>query len=280
MVKTQKILGRINPLPFFSLKSYTVSEKCFHLAISRTSLTLKGLIGLLQKNLLVMNKVTAGYPGHLALKNITFQVDAGEAIAIVGPNGGGKSTLLKVIMGLLTPFSGEVLILGENPYKNRLVKRAIAYLPQQSAINPHFPALIEDIVQLGLYSEIGLLKPVDKGHQKRIHEALEQVDMLGMLGEPYEHLSGGQKQRVLIARALVSKPQLLLLDEPTTGLDLPSQKGILQIVKNLTVADKLTVIAVTHDQFFLQNWAERILRIEQVLSFNGTANSYFERRED
>jgi len=101
-----------------------------------------------------------------------------------------------------------------------------------------------------------------------------------MIGEPFEHLSGGQKQRVLIARALISNPVLLLLDEPTTGLDLKSQESILQTVKDLSEKEKLTVIAVTHDQVFLKNWAERVIRIEQRLTFDGSASEYFQRSED
>lgn len=232
------------------------------------------------KTLLEVKNVTAGYPGHVALKDVNFSVAFREAVAVVGPNGGGKSTLLKVIMGLLEPKEGTVLFCNESLMKNREMRTKIAYLPQQSAINPHFPALIEDIVRLGLYGELGLLKSVTKEHEQRIIEALEKVDMASMIGEPFEHLSGGQKQRVLIARALISNPVLLLLDEPTTGLDLKSQESILQTVKDLSEKEKLTVIAVTHDQVFLKNWAERVIRIEQRLTFDGSASEYFQRSED
>lgn len=232
------------------------------------------------KVLMELKEVTAGYPGHVALKDISFRVKKKEAIAVVGPNGGGKSTLLKVITGLIEPQRGEVLILGEKPYKNQRLKSKIAYLPQQSTINPHFPALVEDIVQLGLFGELGLLKKPTKDHRKRVIASLEKVDLQDMLGEPYEHLSGGQKQRVLIARAIVSKPEIILLDEPTTGLDVFSQESILKVVRELTEEEHLTVMAVTHDQVFLRRWAERIIQIEQQLTFDGPATKFFQRGEE
>lgn len=230
---------------------------------------------MLMNSLVELKDVTAGYPGHIALKEVSFKVDYKEAIAVVGPNGGGKSTLMKVLMGLLDPLKGEVKVLGEKPYKNRHIKSKVSYLSQQSAINPNFPALIEDIVKLGLFTELGLIKRTSKEQKLRIIKALEKVDMKDMIGEPYEHLSGGQKQRVLIARALVSRPAVMLLDEPTTGLDLSSQQAILKIIKDLSDNEKLTIVAVTHDQIFLKNWAKRIIRIEQTLTFDGVAEDYF-----
>ena len=241
---------------------------------------IRGLISLQTDVLMELKEVTAGYPGHVALKDISFRVKKKEAIAVVGPNGGGKSTLLKVIMGLIEPQRGEVLILGEKPYKNHHLKSKIAYLPQQSTINPHFPALIEDIVQLGLFSELGLLKRPTKAHKERVIASLEKVDLQDMLGELYEHLSGGQKQRVLIARAIVSKPEIIMLDEPTTGLDVFSQESILKVVRELTEEEHLTVIAVTHDQVFLRRWAERVIQIQQQLTFDGLASKFFQRGEE
>jgi len=229
----------------------------------------------LQKKFLVeLEGVTAGYPGHIALEDVSFRVDSKEKIAIVGPNGGGKSTLLKVIMGLLEPTKGEVKVLGQRPYKNCAVKKKVAYLSQQSAINPNFPALIEDIVKLGLFGELGLLRWPSEEQKFRIIKALEKVGLKEMVGEPYSHLSGGQKQRVLIARALVASPSMILLDEPTTGLDVGSQEAILKIIKDLTDNEKITIMAVTHDQIFLKNWAKRIIKIENRLTFDGAIEDY------
>ena len=227
-----------------------------------------------EKLLVEMEDVTAGYPGHIAFRDVSIKVSSKEHVAIVGPNGGGKSTMLKVMMGLLPPKAGVVKVCGQNPYKNRCVKKRVSYLPQQSTINSHFPALIEDIVLLGLFGELGLVGRPTKEQNLRIEEALERVGLTNMIGEPFEHLSGGQKQRVLIARAFVGRPSLILLDEPTTGLDVASQEAIIEIIQDLTENEGITIIAVTHDQIFLQKWAKRIIRIDGRLVYDGPIEDY------
>jgi manganese/iron transport system ATP-binding protein len=188
-----------------------------------------------------------------ALRDVSFQVQAGERIAVVGPNGAGKSTLFKVIAGTLAPDSGRVTIYGHDPDEHI----CIAYVPQRNQIDWSFPVTVEDVVMMGRVGQIGLFRRPSRADWAFVHAALERVNGSHLARKQIGELSGGQQQRVFIARALAQQAELILLDEPLTGLDAPSHDAIFAVLDALH-ADGVTVLVATHD---LNLAAERFGRV-------------------
>ncbi len=209
------------------------------------------------------SKVTVAYPETVALRNITYEIKSGEFIGIIGPNGSGKTTLLKTILGLVKPVEGEVEVFQSPVGKNH--RRRIGYVPQRKPIDPHFPLKVFDAVLMGTYSSIGLFKRPSSEHKKRTIQALEMVDMLKFANHIVGHLSGGQQQRVLIARALAGNPQILLLDEPTSGVDVATQQSIVNLIHKLHQAQKLTTLFVTHDINPIFSYLDRVMYLNQKI---------------
>ncbi|GIV75710.1 MAG: ABC transporter [Litorilinea sp.] len=202
--------------------------------------------------LLELIGVSAHYDGVLALEDVTFQVRRGDRVAIVGPNGAGKSTLFNVIAGILKPAQGRVVMHGSGP-NGRL---NVGYVPQRNRIDWRFPVTVADVVMMGRVGRIGLLRRPGRRDREAVASALEQVDMAHLAHRQIGELSGGQQQRVFLARALAQEAELLLLDEPFTGLDLPSQEALLEILERLH-GQGITMLVATHDltqaaQFFPQ----------------------------
>lgn len=182
------------------------------------------------------------YGAFLALDHVSFVVQPAERVAIVGPNGAGKSTLFKAISGIIKPTSGSIRIFGQPPGGHI----CIAYVPQRSQIDWHFPVTVADVVMMGRSGKIGLFRWPSKRDWAVVYDALEQVNMRELAHRQIGELSGGQQQRVFLARALAQEAALLLLDEPFTGLDAPSQRSILQILD--IVRDRgVTALVSTHD---------------------------------
>lgn len=190
---------------------------------------------------------------HFALEGITFQVITGERIAVVGPNGAGKSTLFRLIAGTLSPDKGDINIYGYNPGGHI----CIAYVPQRSQIDWTFPVTVEDVVMMGRVGKIGLLRRPRQTDWQIVGDSLERVGAIDLRNKQIGELSGGQQQRVFLARALAQEAELLLLDEPLNGLDIPTQEAILSILDDLR-RDGVTVLLATHD---LDTAAERFDRI-------------------
>jgi len=181
------------------------------------------------------------------LEEITLDIEENTCVGILGPNGAGKSTLLKVILGLLPPTRGAVRVFGEDPHLARRQGNLIGYLPQRPLSNPHFPVSVLDVVLMGRYGKIGLLRR--PGREDR-DAALAQLARLGiphLADRPIGEVSGGEQQRVFIARALALNPRLLILDEPTISLDACSQDELYDLVRRLQEELRLTVIMVSHD---------------------------------
>lgn len=194
-----------------------------------------------------------GYDDSLILNDISFSVLKGEFIGIIGPNGGGKSTLLKLILGFLKPTSGSLEVFSER----------MAYVPQNMKFDRHFPISALEVVLQGRLSHLpwyGAFSPVEK--QKSL-DALAQVGLEFLADRPFGTLSGGQQQRVLIARALSSEPTLLLLDEPTANLDPEAEKEIFSILRSLR--RKMTILMVTHDLQTAIDEVDRILVVQRGL---------------
>ncbi len=205
------------------------------------------------------------------LSDISFDITQGEYVALVGPNGGGKTTLIKVLLGLITQNSGKIQILGSE--KKRFKKcYKIGYVPQNvSLFDSNFPLSVYETVALGLASRkpwFSFLSPKDK---EMIDIALQKASITHLKEKNLSQLSGGQRQRVMIARALVSRPEVLILDEPSTGVDIVSQQKFYQFLKSLNIDYKLTIIFITHDLGVIADDVTYVLSINQKLVFSGTA---------
>lgn len=204
--------------------------------------------------ILDVSHLTVRYNGRDALENVTFHLHAGERVAIVGPNGAGKSTLIKVIAGVLQPSSGDVNIYGTHPDKHV----CIGYIPQRSQVDWNFPVTVADVVMMGRSAKLGPFNWPRKKDWDFVNHALETVEIHDLASRQISHLSGGQQQRMFIARALAQESELMLMDEPLTGLDTPSQEGILDLLDRLK-QEKVTVMVATHDLDQAASHFDRIL---------------------
>lgn len=211
---------------------------------------------------LYLSHVYAGYAGSSgrtngrgsALEDISFQVNTGERVAVVGPNGAGKSTLFRLIVGTLKPSNGKIIVAGHDPDTHI----CIAYVPQRSQIDWSFPVTVEDVVMMGRVGQIGLFRRPQRRDRELVRISLERVGATALAKKQIGELSGGQQQRVFIARALAQEAELLLLDEPMTGLDIPSQEAIFQILDGLK-KDNVTLLMATHDLNLAAEHFDRVL---------------------
>ncbi len=181
-----------------------------------------------------------------ALENVTLHVESGCNLGIVGPNGGGKTTLLRIMLGLLDGYEGSVRLQGMAPKQVCRRGDVVGYVPQKHEFEPNFPVSVKQVVAMGLVGrrKLGWLNRAD---QEAVRWMMEQVGVLELADRPIGALSGGQQQRAFIARALVARPPLLLLDEPTVGVDVGGQKQFAELIHHLHEQLKLTVIVVSHD---------------------------------
>lgn len=187
------------------------------------------------------------YQGKPILKDISFQVEKGDFLGIIGPNGSGKSTLVKLLIKILTPSKGSIEILGEDIQSfDRWSK--IGYISQKAnSFNGDFPATVEEIVGTNLLAKTGIFRRKTKDHRDRVYEALEKVGMQDYGKKLIGQLSGGQQQRVFIARVLVGEPEIMILDEPTVGIDMKSEEALYCLLARLNNDPGITIIMVTHD---------------------------------
>lgn len=202
---------------------------------------------------------TAGEERY-ALYDLTFQVQARELVAVVGPNGAGKSTLFKVIAGTLPPDAGRVTVFGHGPGEHI----CIAYVPQRSQIDWSFPVTVEEVVMMGRVGQIGLFRRPGREDWEFVHQALARVNATELRRKQIGELSGGQQQRVFIARALAQQAELILLDEPLTGLDVPNQEAIFAVLEGLH-ADGVTIMVATHDLHLAAESFGRVMLLNREL---------------
>jgi ABC-type Mn2+/Zn2+ transport system ATPase subunit len=209
--------------------------------------------------------LSVGYAGQSrAITSVSFEVNQGERIAVIGPNGAGKSTLFKALVGLIPHASGEISLHGEDC---RTSHTMIGYVPQQEAIDWNFPVTVYDVVMMGRARKIGWLRWPRKHDRAAVHAALEQVGMRDYHSRQIGQLSGGQKRRVFIARALAQETDLLLLDEPFSGVDIAAEEEIMETLDELQ-ASGITVLLATHD---LNTAAARF---DRILLLNGCVITY------
>ncbi len=216
---------------------------------------------------MVARDLDVRYEDFTALVGATLAVHYGEALGVVGPNGSGKSTLLKTIAGLLLPSSGELSVLGQPPRK--LPPGTIAYVPQVEAVDWSFPATVWDVVAMGRFARMHFWQRFDSSDREVVRHALDVVSMADLAGRQISNLSGGQQQRAFVARALAQEPKLLLLDEPTTGVDAATEEALREIVREL-VAGGLPVIMATHDLDRVDDWFDRLLVLDRRVLAIGT----------
>ncbi|MFZ0548571.1 MAG: metal ABC transporter ATP-binding protein [Candidatus Promineifilaceae bacterium] len=195
-----------------------------------------------------------------ALEDVSFRIDTGDRVAIVGPNGAGKTTLFKLIVGTLRPVKGSIQVYGRNPDHHI----CIAYVPQHNQIDWSFPVTAEDVVMMGRVGQIGLFHWPKRRDWDIVHSSLEKVSASHLAKERIGDLSGGQRQRIFIARALAQEADLLLMDEPLNGLDLPSQEKIFQIWDMLR-KDGVTIMVATHDLNLAADAFDQIMLLNQKL---------------
>lgn len=210
--------------------------------------------------ILEVTGVTVAYNGHLALEDVTFLLSAGEHIAVVGPNGAGKSTLFKVIAGVLRPTKGEVRVAGHQPGGHICV----AYVPQGSQVDWSFPVTVADVVMMGRAGKVGMLRRPGRSDWEYVHRCLETVGLAELADRQIGELSGGERQRMFIARALAQEAELMLMDEPLTGLDVPAQEEFLSVVDGLRQR-RVTVMMATHDLNLAAARFERVMLLNRRL---------------
>lgn len=201
--------------------------------------------------------------GQSILSNISLEIFNGEYIAIIGPNGGGKTTLARMLLGLEKPTSGTVRIFGKKLGDFKLWDK-IGFVPQRaSLVDANFPATVLDIVNMGRTSKRGIFSSMSKEDKDAVQDAMLKMDILDLKDKIVGTLSGGQRQRVMIARALASKPEILILDEPNTGVDMVSQKNFYTLLAKLNKEDKITIVFITHDIGVIADDIGRLFTINQ-----------------
>ena len=220
-------------------------------------------------SLVALRGVTFSYNGAPVLVGVDLAIEEGDFLAIIGPNGSGKTTLVKIILGLLRPREGEVELFGKSPAVFTGWDR-IGYVPQKAThIDPFFPASADEVVGMALLSSRSRGSAAGREARTRVRRALEAVGMAEFGREPIGRLSGGQQQRVFIARALVTSPRLLFLDEPTTGVDAETQAAFYDMLDRLNKAEGLTIVLVTHDIGIVNRHVNRVACLNQRLVYHG-----------
>jgi len=207
--------------------------------------------------------------GRRVLWDINLEVDRGRFLGIIGPNGAGKTTLLRALLGFLTPSSGTIRVFGEAP--TQLGRRAhqIGYVPQRLEFDPRFPVSVRDVVMMGRACCLGLLRFPGREDWRRVDASIRQVGLAGLEHRRIGELSGGEQQRAFLARALCAETRLLLLDEATTGLDLPAQHELYALLHRLRRELDLTVVAVSHDLLELGAHADELVCINGTMHIHG-----------
>jgi zinc transport system ATP-binding protein len=206
------------------------------------------------------------YNGQRILENVNLTVREGDFIAMIGPNGGGKTTLLKLILGLLKPEQGEVRVMGRQPER---VSHQIGYVPQDVNINRRFPITALDVVLMGKLAPGRRWAKTSARDRRDAREALDRIDMADFAGRRIGELSGGQRQRVFIARALVTHPRLLLLDEPTASIDSRGQIEFYQLLKRLN--QDVSIVVVSHDLLVISTYVKSVACVNRRLHYHHQA---------
>ncbi len=212
-----------------------------------------------------LREVSVEYDGVIALESVNLSVQENDFFGIIGPNGGGKSTLLKVILGLVSPLQGEVAVWGQPPLKS---PRRVGYVPQHSSFDRDFPITVWNVVLMGRLSRAHMFRAYDELDRQKAKEALLTVGIADLRKRPIGSLSGGQQQRAFIARALVRDPSLLLLDEPMANVDSGTREEIYELLRELS--RRMAIMMVTHDLSAISTYVDKIACLNRRLYYHGS----------
>ena len=218
-----------------------------------------------------VTELTVDYDGVTAIEDVNFAVRAEKLTAIIGPNGAGKSTLIKALLGLIPTRTGTISCFGTLPKQYR---KNISYVPQRAQIDWKFPANVFDVVAMGLYGELGLLRRFSSAHKDRVHSALTDVDMADFAARQISQLSGGQQQRVFLARSIVQDAELILLDEPFGGIDAKSEAVIVDILRSQKQNGK-SIVAVHHGLSTVKDYFDDVILLNKTVTAFGPINDVF-----
>lgn len=210
------------------------------------------------QSLIEFRGVSLGYGATPILHNLSFTIEEGDFFAAVGPNGAGKTTILRAILRILVPQAGEIRL------ANRAASPlAFGYVPQERELDPIFPLTAQEIVLMGRTKRLGPWRRWGNEDRRIALRSLEEAGIAHLAKIPFQELSGGQKQRTLIARALAAEPDVLVFDEPTAGMDLPSERSIMELVRRLHQETHLTIVMVTHNLNVVANYAKRLAIVDR-----------------
>jgi zinc transport system ATP-binding protein len=225
--------------------------------------------------LIQLTDVAHTYGGAAVLEHVTLSVEGGDFFGIIGPNGSGKTTLLRIMLGLLVPTQGDVRLFGVAPRKFREWRR-LGYVPQRVSLDATLPITVGEVVASGLASMRGALQPTGPGRRQRALEALALVGMEKHTAARVGKLSAGQQQRVLIARALVSNPELLVLDEPTGGVDPEAEASFYRLLHRLSAERGVTLVLVSHDIGVVAKEVTRLACLNGTVIFCGSPAGFLD----
>jgi len=217
-------------------------------------------------NVVEIENLTVDYQGILALDKVNFSVESKDFLGIIGPNGAGKTTLFNCMLGLLDNYKGEIRFFGTSIKKSKKYLGQIGYVPQKPVFEKNFPATISEVVEMGL---------TKNSRKDRIDEVLQKVWLHELSHRRIGDLSGGQQQRVFIAKALVNDPQILILDEPVTGIDSQSKELFYQILHDLNQKENITIIWSSHDLDAVAKLASKVACLNRTLFFHGISEDFF-----
>lgn len=228
----------------------------------------------IEKNCIEVENLSFNYNGHSVLENVSFVVKNGEYLGIIGPNGGGKTTLIKIILGLLHPTGGTIKIFGAD-IKDFKEKALIGYVPQRVSQEIYqFPATVEEVIKSGRTARVGVLKRFGKNDLIAIGKAMEAADVADYKTKLLSELSGGERQRVFIARALAGDPKILILDEPSVGIDLSAQEKFYAFIERLNRDFGLTIVFVSHDIDVVAHEVKSLLCLNKNLVCHGVPREF------
>ena len=213
-----------------------------------------------------INNLTVKYPDVKALEDVSFVVNEGDFLGIIGPNGAGKSTLFDAMLNLNTKYEGTIRFFGQDIKKSKKYLKEIGYVPQKPIFEKNFPVTVRDVVQMGVRNE---------SNNKKIDEVLQQLWIHELGNRRIGELSGGQQQRVFIAKALISNPKILILDEPVTGIDQQSMELFYSILRELNSKQKITIIWSSHDLDAVNKLANHVACLNRTLFFHGESEEFF-----
>lgn len=229
---------------------------------------------MMSESIIRLENITYAYDDQLILDHVNLDVRRGQFIGLIGPNGGGKTTLIRIMLGLLPNQKGKIFLLN-TPIESFREWDKIGFVSQKAnSFNKGFPATVFEVVSMGLTAKLGYFHFMRRRHKEKVIDALKQVHMEDYASVNIGDLSGGQQQRVFIARALVSDPELLILDEPTVGIDHQNVEHFYEILHDLNKKRSLTLLLVTHDTGVMTKYATSIVCLNKTLHFHGTEKEY------